>query len=183
MLMVNQLIGFGGGIQAYSDTLSWTLTNNSGDNAGYTYVQTIAAAIIPRDGSSVVVTFESGSSTLKVSGAYIGEQAGSGDAYDFAGTPTQITFDGGAAFFEISSGSTKASDQITFAVDETKTYLVAFQMSDAGKGYMKQTNDDSQNTNCYYKNAGTDAATVNKSGYTGPDPDMYGVKSIVIYGP
>lgn len=168
---------------SYEDTLSWALNANSSDNAGYTLVQTITAAIIPRDGSSFIITFESGSSTLKISGAYIGEQAGSGDAYDFAGTPTQITFDTGAAFFEIASGSTKASDLITFAIDETKTYLVAFQMSDAGKGYLKQTNDGAQNTDNYYKASGSDAATVNKSGYTGPGANQFGIKSIVIYGP
>lgn len=164
---------------SYEDTLSWTLNVNSSDNSGYTNVQTIPASIITRNGSSVIVEFESGAGDMNVTGAYIGEQASSGDAYDFSTTPTQLLFSG-LGSFTLGLGSVISSDKITFSIDETKTYLIAFQM--AAGGYMKQTNDNSQNTNNYYKNA-LDAATVNKSGYTGPDADMYGIKSVTIYGP
>lgn len=166
---------------SYNYTTSWGLDTNSSDNALYTFRQVLKAAVFTQSGSSVIVTFQAGSTNLVIDGAYIGAQ-GAGDAYDFAATPVQLLF-GGSGSVEITAGATQASDTASISITASGVYVVSMYFSTLTKGSMKQTNDDLQaNTANYYKLA-SDAATVDATGYTGPDADQYAVKSIQVFGP
>ena len=168
-------------IQTYNYTTSWDLGVNSSDNALYTFRQVLKAAVFTQSGSSVIVTFQAGSTNLVIDGAYIGAQ-GAGDAYDFAATPVQLLF-GGLGSVEITADATKASDTASISITASGVYVVSMYFNTTAKGSAKQTNDNLQaNTANYYK-SGSDAATVDATGYTGPDADQYVIKSIQVFGP
>jgi parallel beta-helix repeat protein len=90
------------------------------------------ATNLTTSGTKVRFTFQAHSAqTTIISDAAIGERDGTSD--DFVSSPTRITFDGGSTGCSIEAGATKVSDEITFTIDETKSYMVS--MWRDGNGY------------------------------------------------
>lgn len=146
---------------AYRDTYRQGLSANSTGWGSYTIRQIIPASRLAASGSKVKLTL-TGASTIStvLTGVWIGEQAASGDAYDFAATPTPVLFSG-AAGVTIAANATVTSDEVTFALDETKTYVVSFQLTSTE---VRGTTGPSGTS--YYKSGASDGATVNATGYT-----------------
>lgn len=145
-----------------TQNLTHTLdTTYGGFSSAYTIVQKIPASALTVNGASVNVTFAAQpGGTLQIIDAFIGHAATSGDAYDFAATPTRLTFSGSNGV-TTATGGTATSDTATFALDETKDLLVAININTAtlkavatASGY------------AIYWKVGAEAATVNKTGYT-----------------
>ena len=136
-------------------------TNDAGW-AGYTSREVISSSQLSATGlTSVRVTFKAGTAGLSLTNAYIGE-AGSANAYSFASTPVQLTFNGGSASAAVASNATITSDPVTFTVQPVQNLVVSsytagtsdYQYSAGSTGWLN-----------YYKHA-NDATTVSTSGYT-----------------
>jgi len=135
--------------------------NGTGD---FNFRVLFAADTFSNDGVSVRIQIEAKSdATTTVVGAYIGQQASSGDAYDMQdGTITQITFDAGQAGASISAGQLKYSDVITYSFDKTKAYIVSIGVSDTYRAWTGQTGMQS-----YYRTAKSgNAGVADVSSYT-----------------
>lgn len=152
--------------------LSVTLTGNDNVNNGLTMVQrfeTAALTMPPGTISQMRFTFQAAAAEgFTVTNAYVGHAAGSGDAYDFSTTPVQILW-GGSGSKAIAAGTEELSDWVSFSYDKTSPLLIAFYFG-GGTSVDAPKFITGLGTNYarYYKTA-NDAATVNKTGYTGPD--------------
>lgn len=179
MLMVNQLVGFGAGGESSYD-VSWALdTDYSGlQNATMRVVFTTPFST---SGNSFKITFEAKSSgdNFSTTACYIGEQ-GAGDAYDFASSPTQITFSG-AGGFDIAAGNTIESDKISFSIDSTKNYVVAYHVANNASKDDVRGKSGLGDVDSYSKTGGDDTTTVDASGYTGDSGRNYGIKQFTVY--
>lgn len=143
-----------------------TLNADQTNFSGYTHRQIIAAGSLNHTGLLYVrVTFAAAAAqALTIGVAYIGQAADSGDAYDFAATPTELLFSGGHGF-AIAAGASIVSDQTTFSIPSGKNLIVSFYVSgDATHDDVRGVAAQSGWTN-YWKLA-NDPATVNTSGYT-----------------
>jgi hypothetical protein len=140
-------------------------TSDSGWN-GYTFRGIIPTAYVAVSGTKIRVTVKNTTSnSVTIGRLYIGEKAAAGDAYDFASTPTQILFSGGASVSLTGNYETKVSDEITFSLDASKSYIYAFDnISGDGEIWLKDDMPSSTFAS-FYTNA-NDASTVNASGYT-----------------
>ena len=135
-----------------SGTATWRVIiyGTSLSNTGQTYVR---------------LTFKSSTTEpLLLNPVYIGERATSGDDYDFAVAPTQITFNSGAGSFNIGTNAAATSDAINYAIPAgTAGIVISFTAPLAtANGFLRG------NTNvgtAYYKTA-TDASTQNATGYS-----------------
>jgi hypothetical protein len=151
----------GGAGTAYNVDLSGGTADNGW--SGNTVVCVLAAANLANvSGTQAKVTFQGGSFG-SLTTAWIGQQAASGDPYDFANTPAQLLFSGSASITPSSATFTSDWVNLPEAFDNTKTYLVALFFSGGATNlkYVTSTGDK-----LYYKGGATDGATVNKSGYT-----------------
>jgi hypothetical protein len=98
-----------------------------------------------------------GGASVALTALYIGQQATSGDAYDFAATPTQILF-AGSGSKTISSG-TFASDITSVSLDRTKAIVIALDVSGGSDGGLNTGIGD-----FYQCGSAPKAATVDISG-------------------
>lgn len=149
----------------YSNTLN---TNNDSWN-GYTIVVQLPASVLTLPSGAIArmrLRLEAGSSeACTFSKVYVGHRAGSGDAYDFAATPVQILFSGGASGVA-SAGSTITSDWAAFVYDKTSDLLIAMYLGGGASSDMTRYKPSVTNVHSYYYLA-DEAATVNKTtGYT-----------------
>lgn len=85
------------------------------------------------NGTKVRITFRLGtfSGDMTVDSCYVGFGATSGDPCDFEATPTPVTFGGMAAFVLSSAGLDHVSDEIVFAIDDTKPLLITYYLNGA----------------------------------------------------
>ena len=147
------------GGQAFSTSVT---TNGSG-NTGNTIRILLTAANIAQNGTSVAISLKAHSSSgATIDNAYIGQAATSGDAYDFASTPTEILWSGTSGV-TLGAGANTESDFVTFTLDSTKDHIISFYLSAGDIQYGGAVAGYSN----YYK-SGNDASTVNATGYTGP---------------
>ena len=116
-------------------------------------------------GSQLRVTWYASSlAGFYISKAYVQHAADSGDAYDFASTPTQILF-GGNAYANISAAGNITSDAFPFILIAGKNLIFSFYV-EAGKETTDDIRQQSSKTGWMaYSIAGDDAATVNTTGY------------------
>jgi hypothetical protein len=99
-----------------------------------------------------------------ITGMYIYDGSGT-DAYDFGGTPTQVTV-GGSGTFTVAAGATVVTDEIPFGKAASGSLVISAQYSAGDLAYtvpgaLVGTSLD------YYKVAVSEAATVDKTSYTG----------------
>lgn len=154
-------------MSATASVFTETLDTNT---SGFT-LNTIRAILSPANLSNVPpttitqcrVALTAGSTNFQIGAAYIGHQAGSGDEYDFAATPVQLTWSASGST-TIPTGTTVYSDWVPFVWDKTSSIIVSVYISG------NASNDDfgSKITNGLYRaffKAGNDASTVNATGY------------------
>lgn len=168
MFAVNHLNGFnaigaspGAWQTAWSETLS---AETAATGSSLTWVQVVPSSkILVTGGTLIRVRFKAGTGGYAISKAYIGEGASSGDAYDFATTPTQLLFNTGSASFSIGASATITSDDTSFSIPAGKNLCVAWEQtaSTYAQAYLT-TSGYTAGSN--YKSA-ADAATVDKTGY------------------
>lgn len=129
---------------------TWVANVNSSGWSGLTLRQIIPTSALLA-GSRIRLTVRSGTAgDANIGAMYIGAQGG-GDAYDFAGTPTQVLFSG-ASGVVVPQLSEVVSDQVVFAVSgssplviatyfNSTTYIGARAAITGWSGYYKSGND------------------------------------------
>jgi hypothetical protein len=118
----------------------------------------------------------SASGSFVITNAYVGHGTGTNN-YAFAATPTQLLFSGSAGV-TISQGTSVTTDMCFFQYDKTDALLVAYYAVSASfcRCVVSGTNIS------YYYKAGSDAATVAKTGYASAVGDL-GINQIIGYTP
>lgn len=182
MLAVTHLVGFG----AYESALNFTVTGSVTLNAnqtgwgGYTIIARFGAAALSTSGSVIRLRFVpvTSGNNVTIGACYVGHAAGAGDAYDFDGTQVAVTVSGSGSFALTAGGSAVTSDNITYALDETKDLLIAMNMSATAD--LRRNTSTGSNYNMYFKAASADASTTNKSGYTPAANQSYVVDQIEV---
>jgi hypothetical protein len=195
MLMVNQLIGFGG---YQSDTGAWQNTTSavlSGGDLGaswqnYNIVVFIdQASLLVTGGTKVRLTLQApGANAWGIDTMYIGQAAAGYSATSpaFAATPVQVLFNTGSATFVLASGAGDLlSDEVTIAIPAANGLCLAWHTQNtAGRGNIAAHATLPANWKTSHKGPGADdAATVAKSGYTDftGTAHAYGVKLIEVF--
>lgn len=155
-----------------------TLSNNSDTWGGATLVQLIPSNQLSGAASKLRLTLQG--STLaptEVLSAHIGHR-GTGDSWDFAGTPVAITV-GGNNSFELAQSGSAVTDEIIFAYNGTSDLLVAFTFTTNTAKDDIRTLFSSNGTQYFYKygTSSGESATVNKSGYSSSNPNALAIIS------
>lgn len=163
--MATQLVGFGVVGGEWRTTMSQTLNNNTTGYGGFTIRQWFAAGVISLSGNPVRVRLTPTTTGLNtiLTGIYIGHAAGAGDAYDFDGAQVQVLFSGSGSVTLTAGGASVTSDEIGFALDETKNLIVS--MQHAATSSVRDVSGLGANYVSYQK-AGAEAATTNVTGYS-----------------
>lgn len=147
--------------------------------AGATVRQIVLGGALTRTGDRVKITFKAGGGSFGADKVYIGKQASSGDVYDFASAPTQVTFSSGSASFSLAAAATITSDEITFDFDGS-AIVVAFHITSNTVDQPASNAASSANLTPYYKLGADDSSTVNATGYTLVAKDVVGVDKIEV---
>ena len=112
--------------------------------------------------TQIRISITGGANLTTVTGAFVGQKAASGDAYDMEpGTIIQVTFDGNNTY-ALANGETKYSDWMTYSFDKTKEYITSIGTTG---GYHVTSGGDGHN-NYFKDNAQADAGTADVTGYT-----------------
>lgn len=128
----------------------------------------LSAALLTVSGNflRVVVSGPNSGTSQQIAKMYIAEKAASGDAYDYAGTPVQITFNGGSAAVTPPVGGRVTSDWIAFPIDETKSYVIGYLVGAVSGGARSFSGGAPSGYDLYFRNAsGDDTTTVNTTNY------------------
>lgn len=154
------------GASSWTTSLLQTLNLNDPGWSNATLRIVVPDTIISTSGSLVRVTLQSGSgNSCALSEVWIGEQATSGDAYDMKAStpaPAQFLFSG-SANITIPANSQVVSDALTFAIDETKTYVFGFYITAGDIRYKSSVTG----TLSKYYTGGNEAGTANATtGYS-----------------
>lgn len=156
---------------------AWTPSADNPGWNGYT-LRTVVPASALAAGSSVRVSISAGSAdSAQVGSCYVGVQAASGDAYDFAVTPAQVLF-GGSPGVTVSAGQTVESDAVAIDVAEGDDLVIAVYFS--GPAVLRSRSTAADGWLSFYS-SGDSAATVNASGYTTAS-SLYGTTRVRVYG-
>lgn len=110
----------------------------------------------------VRVLFEAHTTGYSISSCYIGTAADSGDAYDFASTPTAVTFQGGSSGTSVESLRAVYSDWVSHTVDSAKNLIVSF-YHEAGTMWYKTA---PAGITAYYKETIDESSSVDVTGYS-----------------
>lgn len=148
-------------------TERWSNPGSSSTWANETGRVVVSSSLVPA-ATHFRLTLTAGISVCPVGKMYIGEAAASGDPYDFAATPTQVTF-AGLTTVSISANASAVSDLTPLTTDGTKNIVISFYIASG------QTTSISAAAlpgwDSYYI-AGDDAAATNgTSGYTAAGND------------
>jgi hypothetical protein len=168
------------GETTWSVSFDETLDSDSSGFGDYTIRQVVLASDIAISGSAVRLRIVAPATGGMVIGScYIGHKAAGGDVWDFESTPTQVTFNGGSAGLTLAAGAASVfSDEIAFALDETKDLIVSFYFSSTTTIRRSTVGT----TASYYYKATSDAATVNASGYTSAGSNTHAVFDLIEVG-
>jgi hypothetical protein len=153
-------------------TFSGTLTTNSTGWTNYSLREVYTASVITTSGTKVRVTFTAPNATFTVAHASIGELVSGCQVVSC----NELLFSGGSGF-SISSGASITSDWLTFAIDETKGYVVIFDITSDSVRWKATTG-----VNEYYK-AGATYNVTNPSGTTNNSGYNYNVTKIEVLNP
>lgn len=156
--------------QAHNITsLSWN---------GFTLRMVIPASLITISGSKVRISIQGGNTEgAQIDALYIGHAAAAGDAYDFDGTQVQC-LSGGLTTFTVGVNATLLLDEVTYALDETKNFIVAAHFNNAaadnigGRAIAGYTS---------YSKAANEAGTTDVTGYTASGSTLRLVNKIEVF--
>jgi hypothetical protein len=110
------------------------LGTNSTGWSGYNMRQVVNSSLLLQGGASSRITIQAGSGGgCVVDHCFIGEQASSGNLYNFDGTQTQVFFNGGSASVTLAANGVITSDTISYAIDATKNLVMAFHFNAASQ--------------------------------------------------
>jgi hypothetical protein len=148
---------------------SWTGvvdSDESANEAGVSFRQVVSATQLSQSGDYVRVSFQACASTYKFQCDHVSIVEQSSGANGTT-TPTEILFSG-ASGFNISAGNAITSDWLLYAIDETKAYIVIYDMNATGDNRYRHKADAA--TTNYYK---TGAASYNSQTVTGYSSAAY----------
>lgn len=153
----------GGPPGSWADISPWSYGLTDSGWVNYTLRVVILSTSIVSTGTQTrfKITAPAGS-TVIIGACYIGVQAGSGDPYDFASTPTQLLFSGSAGV-TVSAGTTVYSDPVTFTVNGSQNLVCSAYFSGATN---LERNDSVTGWSCYYA-FNNSPGIVDPSGYSG----------------
>jgi hypothetical protein len=150
------------GLIVWTTTFAQSLNfDNAGWN-GFNMRQVIDNTLLSTSGTHTRMTLEASSAGgCSIDAMYIGHAALAGDAYDFDGGQVQVLV-GASGSFSIGAGSTVVTDDIAFALDETKNLVIAahFNATSALRSHALV------NANNWFKSAANETSTANVTGYT-----------------
>lgn len=186
MLAVNQLNGFGG---VGADPGTWqtvfnaTLTTNDTSGTGLTLripFQLDSLTVPTGTPTKIRITIAASTAAGCVFDTwYVGNRAASGDDWDFAAAPTQITWDAGSASKTITASNSYLSDEINFSWDTSKGLVFSTYIS-TGSGGGRRV-DPTGSVSTYYKAGATDVTTVDASGYTSHSTTTWWITKIEVF--
>jgi len=131
-----------GSVSAWSDTLGTAI-----DLADYTVRQLVTG--LTRSGNYIRLTFTAQSGqALDIDNVAIVEQD---EDQDGLYTPTEVLFQGGSGF-SIAAGVTIVSDELEYAIDKYKSYIVVMDIGSSG-----QVNHVTSGGSGYWKKAATNS--------------------------
>jgi hypothetical protein len=119
----------------YLDSFSPTAGTDNLACGGFHFRIRIPASQITYSGAQVRLTFQAETGLSKGFIIYHCSIAEAGTTTTAAATPTVVTFNSGSASATVATGSTVTSDAITFAVDESKSYLIILDCGGTHDGY------------------------------------------------
>lgn len=131
MLALNHLTGFGagnggGGGGGMAQDIATGLSGSAVFGANTTFRLVVAANYFTIPFMSLKMDFKSGgAAAVDITACYIGQAALSGNPYDFAATPTPVTFAGSPAK-TIAAGVTATTDVILFAPDVARPIVISY---------------------------------------------------------
>lgn len=181
---------FGGNVAAYAGvagswvtTYSVALNIDSANWNGNNLRQFVNSSQTSDSGSRVRLTLESGSGAegASVSEAYIGHAAGAGDSWDFDGGQVQILV-GGLGAFTVPAASSVVTDEVVFAFDHTKHFLMAFHFNNASHDTLRGRNATSS-VNVYFKAAASEVSVSDVTGYSTTASAIRFVNKIEVFQP
>ena len=148
----------------------------------YTVVTKMRRSENLRGGNRVRVTFRGPNSTsCTLTAVYFGRAATTGNAYDFASSPTQLTF-GGKTSVTFQANKSYSSDPITFDFDPSNPHIVAMNVSTATLRRLTAPTESTGLTS-YYRAATSEASSTTKTaGYTAQADTAYAIVSILASG-
>lgn len=154
---------------AWVTTFSQALTGNNLGWNGFNLRNVINAAQMAESGSKVRLTLEgaavgAGAEDTQIASMWIQHAAGAGDAYDMEAAPTQVTVSASGSFV-ISIGTTVVTDEITFALDESKALVIAMYFNNSAKDVVRQATAVT-GASSYFRSAADEGSTANVTGYT-----------------
>ena len=159
----------------------WASAINSTPWGNYTHRLRIAASLVPDVATTKIrITYGAapGGAGASTTAVYVGVAAATGDAYDFDGAPTEVTF-GGASGFSLSAGATILSDEISLVLDGTRDILIAGQTASGQPGDFAGF-DGRAGWKAWYK-SGADAATQDATGYSANLVEAVGAVKVEVY--
>lgn len=151
-----------------TDTSAFSLaldTNSPGWN-GWTIVNVFEVAGLTLPAGSIThvrATFQKAvSEGYSIGSCYVGHKASSGDAYDFASTPTQMLF-GGSGSKTVTTTADEVTDWIEFVYNKTSGLTFAWYINSAVDSLIYKGGQTTRQM--WYKGA-NEPSTVNKTGFT-----------------
>jgi len=165
ILAASAASGGGGGI-SWTDSTSIAMTSQGSGWDGFTIRQVYSAAMLSTSGTVVRLQLSAGSfGGCLIDAIYIGEQASSGDVYDMKASspaPTQFLV-GGSGSFSIGTNSVLFTDALTFAIDETKSYVIGVHFNGTPDNILVASGTS---VAAYSKAAASEAGTADVTGYS-----------------
>lgn len=174
------LIASGAGhVAAWRTVVDLTIVGSSGGWGGYTLRHVYTTAVLSGSATKLRMTLDAPALTSTiVNKLYVQEAAASGDVYDFASTPVQVTV-GGSGSFTITNGTEVLSDEITLAITGTKSLVIAAYFT--GGTALATHSGAPAGMSAYYLGA-DEATTINAStGYTLSGSGVV-VRKLELYG-
>lgn len=120
-----------GKVRTWVTAMSKTLSTNGAGWANYAVRVLVPSSELAYGGIKVKITFSAASGeNLKIDNVSIVEQNSGANGTT---TPTELLFSG-ASGCDVPAGSTKVTDELTYTIDKTKSYLITYDVSsDASK--------------------------------------------------
>lgn len=165
------------GEPAWTSSFSVTLNNAAGGGyQDYSFRTAIPASAISISGSTIRVTLNADpAQPVTFDNVSIVERSGS--TADGTTTPTELKFSG-ASGVAIAAGGTAVSDALAFSLDETKSYLVIFDITTTAAnayGYRILSGDIT-----YFKAATNSYSTASVSGFSSSATQTWFVSKIEV---
>jgi hypothetical protein len=168
----------------------YTVSSAGFSDGNYTIRIVVPASLITVGGTSCRLTFqpaEVDGHDTPIAACYIGEQASSGDNIDMAVSPApvQVTVNGSGSFTlegDTFDREDVNSDTIAFAIDETKNYVVAFNIN---ASWYDVTNTGATGVTSRVRSGAQEAATadVSAGSYTQVSNKIHFIKKMSVATP